>query len=93
MILNLAMLWAVQQGQAVCRHRLRRQVDGHTRRGMTYLRLGLQWLQKVLARGLNLLPNRPLDPKQQTSAQGSQRQALRRASRSQFDLLTTLSYT
>jgi Transposase DDE domain len=92
MVLNLATLWAVQQGQAVCRHNLRQQVDGHTRRGMTYLRLGLQWLQKVLSQGRKLLPNRPLDPKRQASAQGSQRQALRRANRSQFDRLTTLSY-
>ncbi|MGA1603412.1 MAG: hypothetical protein ACO4CG_14145 [Prochlorothrix sp.] len=35
---------------------LRRQVDSHRRRGLSYLKVGLRWLAGVIHKGRKLLP-------------------------------------
>jgi hypothetical protein len=42
---------------------LRQQVDPHWRRGISYLKIGLRWLQGVMHKGRTLLPCVPLLPK------------------------------
>ncbi|MBW4695845.1 MAG: hypothetical protein KME27_29360 [Lyngbya sp. HA4199-MV5] len=42
---------------------LRQQVDPHWRRGISYLKIGLRWLNGVLHKGRTLLIPSPLLPK------------------------------
>ncbi len=56
LVLAIALLYATQQGLAVQLEGLRSQVDPHWRRGLSYLKIGLRWLNGVLAKGRKLLP-------------------------------------
>ena len=51
----LALLYATAQGMSVQIDGLRQQVDPHWRRGISYLKLGLRWLQGVVHKGRQLL--------------------------------------
>ncbi|MBE9033502.1 hypothetical protein IQ266_27630 [filamentous cyanobacterium LEGE 11480] len=42
---------------------LRRQVDPHWRRGLSYLKIGLRYLQGVMHKGRSLLTPKPLQSK------------------------------
>lgn len=52
----LALLFATSQGMAVQLKGLRTQVDPHWKRGISYLKIGIRWLNGVLHKGRDLLP-------------------------------------
>lgn len=62
LVAAVALLFATTQGMAVQLSGLRQQVDPHWRRGISYLKIGLRWLQGVLHKGRPLLPCVPLLP-------------------------------
>lgn len=63
LVAALALLYATTQGMAVQIAGLRQQVDPHWRRGISYLKIGLRWLQGVVQKGRQLLCPIPLLPK------------------------------
>jgi hypothetical protein len=63
LVAAIALLFATTQGMAVQLSGLRQQVDPHWRRGISYLKIGLRWLQGVMHKGRTLLPGVPLLPK------------------------------
>lgn len=63
LIAAIAILYATTQGMAVQVAGLRQQVDPHWHRGISYLKIGLRWLQGVLHKGRELLAPLPLLPK------------------------------
>lgn len=65
LVAAIALLYATTQGMAVQLAGLRQQVDPHWRRGISYLKIGLRWLQGVVHKGrqlLTLVPLLPQDP-------------------------------
>jgi hypothetical protein len=65
MVAAIALLFATSQGMAVQLAGLRQQVDPHWRRGISYLKIGLRWLQGVIHKGrilLHCVPLLPNDP-------------------------------
>lgn len=58
----IALLYATTQAMAVQLAGLRQQVDPHWRRGISYLKIGLRYLQGVLHKGRQLLTPIPLLP-------------------------------
>ncbi|MBE9182042.1 transposase [Oculatella sp. LEGE 06141] len=62
LVAAIALLFATTQGMAVQLAGLRQQVDPHWRRGISYLKIGLRWLQGVIYKGRTLLPCVPLLP-------------------------------
>lgn len=62
LIAALALLYATTQGMSVQLAGLRQQVDPHWRRGISYLKIGLRWLQGVVHKGRQLLNPVPLLP-------------------------------
>ena len=56
LVVALALLFATSQGMAVQLKGLRTQVDPHWKRGISYLKIGIRWLNGVLHKGRNLLP-------------------------------------
>lgn len=63
LVAAVALLYATTQGMAVQVAGLRQQVDPHWRRGISYLKIGLRYLQGVLHKGRSLLTPIPLLPK------------------------------
>lgn len=63
LVAALGLLYATTQGMAVQLAGLRQQVDPHWRRGISYLKMGLRWLQGVVHKGRQLLRPMPLLPK------------------------------
>jgi len=63
LVAAIAILYATTQGMAVQIAGLRQQVDPHWRRGISYLKMGLRWLNGVLHKGRQLLTPIPLLPK------------------------------
>lgn len=63
LVAAIAILYATTQGMAVQIAGLRQQVDPHWRRGISYLKIGLRWLNGVLHKGRQLLTPIPLLPK------------------------------
>lgn len=63
LIAAIALLYATTHGMAVQLAGLRQQVDPHWRRGLSYLKIGLRWLQGVLHKGRQLLTPVTLLPK------------------------------
>lgn len=63
LVAAMALLYATTQGMAVQLAGLREQVDPHWRRGISYLKIGLRYLQGVLHKGRSLLTPIPLLPK------------------------------
>lgn len=63
LVAAIAILYATTQGMAVQIAGLRQQVDPHWRRGISYLKIGLRWLNGVLHKGRQLLSPIPLLPK------------------------------
>ena len=63
LVAAIAILYATTQGMAVQISGLRQQVDPHWRRGISYLKIGLSWLQGVFHKGRELLTPVPLLPK------------------------------
>jgi len=63
LVVAVALLYATTQGMAVQLAGLRQQVDPHWRRGISYLKIGLRWLQGVFHKGRALLAPVPLLPK------------------------------
>jgi len=55
LVAALALLYATTQGMSVQIAGLRQQVDPHWRRGISYLKIGLRWLQGVVYKGRQLL--------------------------------------
>jgi hypothetical protein len=55
LVVALALLFATTQGMAVQLKGLRTQVDPHWKRGISYLKIGIRWLNGVLHKGRNLL--------------------------------------
>ena len=55
LVVALALLFATAQGMAVQLKGLRTQVDPHWKRGISYLKIGIRWLNGVLHKGRNLL--------------------------------------
>jgi len=62
LVAAIALLVATTQGLAVQLAGLRQQVDPHWRRGISYLKIGLRWLQGGMHKGRTLLPCVPLLP-------------------------------
>lgn len=62
LVAALALLYATTQGLAVQLAGLRQQVDPHWRRGISYLKMGLRWLQGLVHKGRQLLDPIPLLP-------------------------------
>lgn len=65
LVAALALLYATLQGMSVQIAGLRQQVDPHWRRGISYLKIGLRWLQGVVHKGrqlLSLIALLPRDP-------------------------------
>lgn len=62
LVAAIALLYATTQGLAVQLAGLRRQVDPHWKRGISYLKIGLRWLNGVLHKGRPLLSPSPLLP-------------------------------
>lgn len=60
LVVAVALLWSTCQGLAVQVAGLRRQVDPHWRRGLSYLKIGLSWWRGVVTKGRQLLPPVPL---------------------------------
>ena len=57
LVAAIAIVYTTTQGMAVQIAGLRQQVDPHWRRGISYLKIGLRWLQGVLHKGREpLLP-------------------------------------
>ncbi|WP_416676338.1 transposase [Egbenema bharatensis] len=55
LVCAIALLYATTQGMAVQLAGLRQQVDPHWKRGISYLKIGLRWLQGVMHKGRKLL--------------------------------------
>jgi len=55
LVAAIALLYGTTQGMAVQLEGLRQQVDPHWRRGISYLKIGLRWLQGVIHKGRTLL--------------------------------------
>jgi hypothetical protein len=55
LVAAVALLYATTQGMAVQLAGLRTQVDPHWRRGISYLKIGLRYLQGVIHKGRQLL--------------------------------------
>lgn len=55
LVAALALLYGTTTGMAVQLQGLRRQVDPHWRRGLSYLKIGLRWLRGVVQKGRQLL--------------------------------------
>lgn len=55
LIAAIALLFATTHGMAVQLAGLRQQVDPHWKRGLSYLKIGLRWLNGVLHKGRKLL--------------------------------------
>jgi hypothetical protein len=62
LVAALALLYATALGMSVQIAGLRQQVDPHWRRGISYLKIGLRWLQGVVHKGRKLLSPLPLLP-------------------------------
>jgi hypothetical protein len=60
LVAALAILYGTTQGMTVQVAGLRKQVDPHQRRGLSYLKIGLRYLQGVLSKGRQLLSPIPL---------------------------------
>ncbi len=60
LVVALALLFATSQGMAVQIAGLRKRVDPHYRRGLSYLKIGLRWLKGVLHKGRSLFNPVPL---------------------------------
>jgi hypothetical protein len=73
LVAAIAILYATTQGMAVQMAGLRQQVDPHWRRGLSYLKIGLRWLQGFLHKGRKLLSPIPLLPKDPQPAFASKR--------------------
>lgn len=56
LVAAVALLYATAQGMAVQIADLRQQVDPHWRRGISYLKIGLRWLQGVVHKGRQTTP-------------------------------------
>lgn len=63
LVAAVALLYGTTQGMAVEIAGLRQQVDPHWRRGLSYLKIGLRWLNGVLHKGRALLSPIPLLPR------------------------------
>ena len=63
LVAAIALLYSTTQGMAVQCEGLRQQVDAHWRRGLSYLKIGLRWLQGVVHKGRTLLSPVPLLPR------------------------------
>jgi len=60
LVAAVALLYSTLQGMAVQLAGLRRQVDPHWRRGLSYLKIGLRWLKGVVNKGRQLFAITPL---------------------------------
>lgn len=60
LVVAVALLFCTQQGLAVQVAGLRRQVDPHWDRGLSFLKIGLNWLKGMLYKGRSLFPPLPL---------------------------------
>lgn len=60
LVVAVVVLWSTCEGLAVQVAGLRRQVDPHWRRGLSYLKIGLAWLRGVLTKGRPLVAPLPL---------------------------------
>jgi hypothetical protein len=56
LVVAIALLFATVTGMAVQRSGVRRQVDTHWRRGLSYLKIGLRWLKGVVHKNRQFLP-------------------------------------
>lgn len=63
LVAAVALLYGTTQGMAVQLEGLRRHVDPHWQRGLSYLKIGLRWLMGVLLKGRPLMKPVPLLPK------------------------------
>jgi hypothetical protein len=80
LVLAVATLYLTMQGTAIVAAEKRRWVDVHTDRGMSYLKIGWQWVKSYVRKGWDLLPlamlqtNRDPDPAMASRKQNSERQ-------------------
>ena len=65
LVVAVAILYGTVMGMTVQLSGLRRQIDTHWQRGLSYLKMGLRWLRGTVHKGrklLSLLPLPPRDP-------------------------------
>lgn len=77
LVIALALLFATVHGMLIQVQGLRRKVDPHWMRGLSYLKIGLRWLKGTLHKGRDLLSPLPLfsgDPEPCFSSKKAQRQ-------------------
>jgi hypothetical protein len=67
LVAALALLYATTQGMSVQIAGLRQQVDPHWRRGISYLKIGLRWLQGVVHKGRQLRKPNCVAPERPTT--------------------------
>jgi hypothetical protein len=78
LVLAVATLHCTSVGVGVVRRKLRRWVDTHWDRGMSYLKIGWSWLRQQSRRGWSVMPPFCLDPDPDPEpAMASRRQAAR----------------
>lgn len=63
LVAAVALLYGTTQGMAVQVEGLRQQVDPHWHRGLSYLKIGLRWLNGVIHKGRTLLTPIPVLPR------------------------------
>jgi hypothetical protein len=80
LIVAISLLFATLNGMAVQCSGLRRQVDPHWKRGLSYLKIGIRYLHGVVHKGRSFLPLAPLFSKDPEPCFAS-----RKAEQHQFD--------
>jgi len=73
-VIAIATLFLVSQGVEAVNNGLRREIDPHWKRGLSYLKIGLRYLPMVMSRGYKLIRKVVLlgvpDPEPVTSSKG-----------------------
>lgn len=93
LVVAIALLFSTQQGLAVQLAGLRRQVDTHWDRGLSYLKIGLRWLTGVVQKGRASLPLHPLLPSDPFPCSPSRKQQARSSCSLSFDFVRTIVCT
>jgi hypothetical protein len=93
LIVAIALLFATQQGISVHLSGLRRQVDTHWDRGLSYLKIGLRWLVGVVHKGRSSLPLSPLLSSDPLPCFPSRKKRLLSSLCLSFDLVSTIICT
>lgn len=90
LVAAVGILFSTLQGMAVQFAGLRRQVDPHWKRGLSYLKIGLNWIHGVIHKGRELLELIPLFQSDPQPCFASRKAKLRNDERFEFSKVKTL---